>query len=217
MASLMFMMSITCGMSVNCANTQLYSESAFHNVKISTFKLKRKRHKCLQEHIIGSSKILTYFADILPSSVHKNTHTHTQPLQMVLPPRDALRVLLNRLYTAQWKVNSTSKLIHLTCNHSGRFKQNGLYEHAAIFRLHVREKPASVSCHTDSCANCVQKSCFMVCTQKVALCSPHPPPYLTYLRFHQIPTCSQDIRRWSLVYVSVVWQDSIVHSVPKAR
>ena len=139
----MFMMSITCGTSVKCTNTRLYSQSAFHNVKISTFKLKRTRHNCLQEHIIGSSKILTYFADILPFSVHQNTHTHTQPLQIVLPPRDALRVLLNRLYTAQWKVNSTSKLIHLTCNHSGRFEQDGLYEHAA-FRLYVKSQLLSV-------------------------------------------------------------------------
>ena len=170
----MFMMSITCGMSVNCANTQLYSESAFHNVKISTFKLKRKRHKCLQEHIIGSSKNLTYFADILPSSVHQNTHTHTQPLQMVLPPRDALRVLLNRLYTAQWKVNSTSKLIHLTCNHSGRFKQDGLYEHAAVFRLYMKSQLLSVVTLTPVLT--VYKKAVSWCAHKRWRCVPPPPP-----------------------------------------
>ena len=45
---------------------------------------------------------------------------HTQPLQTVFPPWNALKVLLNRLCTAQWKINSVpwSNLICITCNRS---------------------------------------------------------------------------------------------------
>ena len=43
-----------------------------------------------------------------------HTYTHSLYLQTILPHWNALRVLLNRFYTAQW----TSKLIRMICNHS---------------------------------------------------------------------------------------------------
>ena len=121
-------------------------------------------------------------------------YTHTQPLQMVLPPRDALRVLLNRLYTAQWKVNSTSKLIHLTCNHSGRFKQDGLYEHAAVFCLYVKSQLLSVVTLTPVLT--VYKKAVSWCAHKRWRCVP-PTPHLTlhtsdFIKFQLAPRTSVD-------------------------